>query len=233
MIIREWHGWTTTDNTAAYRDLICTQIMPDIAARGLPGFQGYHILRRTDPRAPKEETEFVTLLWFSDMEGPRAFVGEDGRRSNLPDAARALLSRWDTEARHWTHRAHARAPGTQAPLTLCRLWRGLTRPGTTDAYDRMLTEEIWPEIMARGLPGFRGYDVLREDLRDGAARFTSLSWYDDAQGIAGLAATEAPEGDPTIAFVPAKARAVLADYDRHVMLFAIEAGQAGLSGRTE
>jgi hypothetical protein len=40
MICRLWHGWTTPANAAAYERLLRTEILPGIAARGLPGYRG-------------------------------------------------------------------------------------------------------------------------------------------------------------------------------------------------
>ena len=56
MISRIWHGWTTVENADAYQRIVSTEVLPGIAARQIPGFRGYHLLRR--PLG--DEIEFMT-----------------------------------------------------------------------------------------------------------------------------------------------------------------------------
>jgi hypothetical protein len=47
------------------------------------------------------EVEFQTLMWFDCLVAIRAFMGEDYSVSHVPDAARAVLSRFDERAAHF------------------------------------------------------------------------------------------------------------------------------------
>lgn len=97
MICRIWHGWTTAANSAAYEQLLLTEILPGIAAKGIPGYLGAHLLRREDG----EEVEHVTMMWFDSLANVRAFAGEDYETAVVPPRARALLARFDARSLHY------------------------------------------------------------------------------------------------------------------------------------
>ena len=98
MISRLWHGWTTPENAAAYEQLLRQTILPGIAARGISGYRGAHLLRREGPR----EVEFITICWFDSMQAVREFAGPDAEASVVPEAARKLLSRHDARSTHFS-----------------------------------------------------------------------------------------------------------------------------------
>jgi antibiotic biosynthesis monooxygenase (ABM) superfamily enzyme len=97
MIARIWHGWTTTDNADAYQHMVSTEVLPEIAARGLAGYRGAHLLRR----ALTDRVEFVTIMWFDSLDGVRAFQGDDYEAAHVPAAARAVLSGFDERSQHY------------------------------------------------------------------------------------------------------------------------------------
>ncbi len=117
MIARIWHGWTTLAQADAYEQLLCTEILPGIAKRGIDGFRGIELWRQT----VGEEVEFVTVMRFTDRAAVVAFAGEDHEVAVVPPAARALLSRFDQRSRHYDIRLTAspssplRTPDTPAP----------------------------------------------------------------------------------------------------------------------
>lgn len=47
------------------------------------------------------EIEFTTIIWFDSLDSVRNFMGEDYRRAHLPDSARAVLARFESEAKHF------------------------------------------------------------------------------------------------------------------------------------
>ena len=97
MISRLWHGWTSPDNADAYEKLIRQTIFPGIAGRQIEGFHRIELLR-----GPlRDEIEFITIMWFNSWEAVREFAGPDWETSVVPDAARALLSRFDEKAQHY------------------------------------------------------------------------------------------------------------------------------------
>ena len=97
MITRIWHGWTTHDNADVYQGLLENEILPGIARKEIPGYRGAHLVRRT----LDQEVEFITLLWFDSLDSVRSFMGEDYEVAYVPDAARAVLARFDARSQHY------------------------------------------------------------------------------------------------------------------------------------
>ena len=97
MICRLWRGWTTPDNADAYERIVRGEVIPGIEARRIPGFRHIDLMRREDGG----EVEFVTLMWFDNMDSIKAFVGDDHEVAHVPDAARAVLARFDARAAHF------------------------------------------------------------------------------------------------------------------------------------
>jgi heme-degrading monooxygenase HmoA len=104
VICRIWHGWTSPANADAYERLLREEIFAGIAARGIAGFRGIQLLRR----GAGDEAEFVTVMWFEDLEAVRAFAGPDYERAVVPPPARALLSRFDERSAHYEVREERR-----------------------------------------------------------------------------------------------------------------------------
>ena len=103
MITRLWRGWTTRGNADSDERLLGEEILPAIAARLPEGYGGARVFRRE----VAEGVEFLTMLTFDSMEVVRAFAGEDLERAHVPEKARALLSRFDERAQHYSERALA------------------------------------------------------------------------------------------------------------------------------
>lgn len=100
MITRIWHGWTTPEQADAYESLLRREVFPGIPAKKINGLARIDLLRRRDDPM----VEFVTLLWFRDLDAVRELAGADWRAAYVPDAARALLSRFDERAVHYEQR---------------------------------------------------------------------------------------------------------------------------------
>jgi hypothetical protein len=105
MIIRIWRGWTTPQNADAYEDLLRAQITADsVDGAQPPGMLGIDVLRHdpdaTDATRPAE-VEFSTVMSFSDWDAVGAFAGGDVHAAVVPEADRALLTRWDVRSRHY------------------------------------------------------------------------------------------------------------------------------------
>ncbi|WP_306140842.1 antibiotic biosynthesis monooxygenase [Roseibium sp. MMSF_3412] len=97
MIKRIWHGWTTPDNADRYFNVLSGTVIPGIKAMSLPGFLGIEVLRRDHAN----EVEFATIMTFKSIDDIVAFQGPDYARSHVPDAARAVLARWEETASHY------------------------------------------------------------------------------------------------------------------------------------
>jgi heme-degrading monooxygenase HmoA len=97
MICRIWHGYTTHANAEAYEHVVRTDVIPEIEARGIPGFLAIDLMRRE----LADETEFITMMWFESERAIEDFVGKDSTRSHVPAAARAVLARFDDRSQHY------------------------------------------------------------------------------------------------------------------------------------
>ena len=91
---------------------------------------------------------------------------------------------------------------------ICRLWRGWTTRDNAGAYERIVRHEVIPGIEARRIPGFRSIDLVRRD-RDHDVEFMTLMWFDSLDSVKAFMGD-----DYDVAHVPARAQAVLADYDK-------------------
>ena len=97
MICRLWRGWTTPENADAYERVVRGQVIPGIEARKIPGFRQIDLMKRD----LGDEIEFQTLMWFDSLDSITAFMGEDYTVSHVPDAARAVLRRFDERVAHY------------------------------------------------------------------------------------------------------------------------------------
>lgn len=98
MICRIWHGWTTPENADAYESIVRGEVIPGIEAMHILGFQHIDLIRRE----LDDEVEFVTIMWFDDLDSIKAFTGDDYTVSHVPDAAQAVLARFDQRSAHYT-----------------------------------------------------------------------------------------------------------------------------------
>ena len=96
-VCRLWRGWTTPENADAYERIVRGQVIPDIEARRIRGFQHIDLMRRN----LGSEVEFQTLMWFGSLDAIKAFMGEDYSVSHVPAAAQDVLSRFDERAAHF------------------------------------------------------------------------------------------------------------------------------------
>ena len=102
-IKRIWHGWTTHENAEAYRRVLDGEVRPGIEARKIPGYQSLELFSRD----LGEEVEFMTVMTFDSLQNVIDFQGENYARSYIPDAARAVLKRWDDVCTHYETHEHS------------------------------------------------------------------------------------------------------------------------------
>jgi heme-degrading monooxygenase HmoA len=101
MISRIWHGWTTPENADTYETLLKEEIFPGIHDRGMGGYRSIQLFRRD----VGDEVEFVTVMWFDDLDAVHEFAGEDYEVAVVPPKARQVLSRFDERSQHYEVRA--------------------------------------------------------------------------------------------------------------------------------
>lgn len=96
---------------------------------------------------------------------------------------------------------------------ILRLWNGWTSPADTEAYGRLLTEQIAPAIMARRVPGLGQMRVLRRDPREldpaSGTEFLTVMTFTDVAAVSAFTG-----GDPGISVVPPAARRLLTRFDQ-------------------
>ncbi len=91
---------------------------------------------------------------------------------------------------------------------ITRVWRGWTTPENADAYERILTEEVLPGIAAKNVDGYREVQVFRRPVDSGEIEFMTVMWFDSLDAVKAFVGE-----DYETAYVPQKAREVLARFD--------------------
>lgn len=91
--------------------------------------------------------------------------------------------------------------------SIARVWRGWTTSENADAYEALLNTEIFPGISAKGVSGYRGIELLRRPAEN-EIEFVTIMWFDSWEAVKAFAGE-----DHEAAYVPAKAREVLARFD--------------------
>lgn len=100
---------------------------------------------------------------------------------------------------------------------ISRIWHGWTTPANAEAYENLLTREIFTNIQNRQIKGFRGIHLLRRAL-DEEVEFITIMWFDTLNAVQAFAGE-----DYEAAVVPAKARALLSRFDTHSQHYAVKA----------
>lgn len=98
---------------------------------------------------------------------------------------------------------------------IARLWHGWTTPENADAYEELLREEIFVGIEQRGIPGYRGIQLLRRD-GPGEVEFVTLMRFESLDAVRTFAGE-----DYEVAVVPPEARALLSRFDERSQHFEI------------
>jgi heme-degrading monooxygenase HmoA len=90
---------------------------------------------------------------------------------------------------------------------ICRIWHGWTTAENADAYEHLLRSEIFRGIAGRGIPGYRGIELLRAVAGE-FVEFVTLMWFDSVEDVRAFAGA-----DYEAAVVPPEARALLVRFD--------------------
>jgi hypothetical protein len=105
MICRHWKGWTLAHNADAYEAYLRDDLFPRVVRElGARGYRGHHVLRLD--RA--EESEFVTMVWFTSLEAVKGFAGENYETPVISPTASPLLARYDQRCDHYALRLESR-----------------------------------------------------------------------------------------------------------------------------
>ena len=98
-VARIWRGWTTVEDADAYQAVVDGEVLPTIFERQIPGLVSAHLMRAD--AVIDGEVEFATILWFENLDSVKNFMGDDYQRSHVPENARDVLKRFDSEAKHF------------------------------------------------------------------------------------------------------------------------------------
>jgi len=92
---------------------------------------------------------------------------------------------------------------------IARLWHGWTTLANADIYENLLKTEIFPGIAAKEVDGYRGIRLLRRTSGE-EIEFITMMLFDSWEAVKQFAGE-----DYERAYVPPKAREVLARFDEH------------------
>ncbi len=67
-------------------------------------------------------------------------------------------------------------------MTIKRIWHGWTTPDNADTYENLLHHEVFPEIEAKHIPGYRSIELLRRELGD-EVEFITIMTFDSIQNV--------------------------------------------------
>jgi len=96
-IKRIWRGWTSPENAKPYARVLSEQVRPGIEAKQIPGYRSLELLTRE----LGDEVEFMTIMTFDSLDNIIGLQGPDYERAYVPEAAQAVLSRWDETCLHF------------------------------------------------------------------------------------------------------------------------------------
>lgn len=91
-----------------------------------------------------------------------------------------------------------------------RVWHGWTVPENADKYEQLLKTEIFPGIAAKKVSGYKGIQLFRRPITNGEVEFMTLMGFDSWEAVEQFAGD-----DYERAYVPPKAREVLARFDEY------------------
>jgi hypothetical protein len=90
---------------------------------------------------------------------------------------------------------------------IARIWHGWTTLENADAYEQLLRSEIFPGILAKKVSGFERIELFRRSDQ-AEVEFMTVMWFVSLEAVKSFAGE-----DYAAAYVPEKARAVLAHFD--------------------
>jgi heme-degrading monooxygenase HmoA len=97
-----------------------------------------------------------------------------------------------------------------------RVWRGWTTSANADAYETLLENEVFPSIVAKNVAGYRGIRLLRRPLPNDEVEFMTIMTFDSWEAVRAFGGA-----DYEVAYVPPRARAVLARFDERSLHYEV------------
>jgi hypothetical protein len=91
-----------------------------------------------------------------------------------------------------------------------RTWHGWTKLGHADKHEKLLKEEIFPGIAAKKILGYKGIQLFRRPIDSNEVELLTIMCFDSWNAVKQFAGE-----DYERAYVPSKAREVLARFHEH------------------
>jgi heme-degrading monooxygenase HmoA len=91
---------------------------------------------------------------------------------------------------------------------ISRIWHGYTTKSDADTYENLLQNEIFIGIKNRNIEGYKGIQLLRQEL-PGETEFITVMWFDSIDAVIKFAGKEYETS-----IVPDKAQKVLSRFDK-------------------
>ena len=99
---------------------------------------------------------------------------------------------------------------------ISRIWHGWTTPENANHYQNLLKTEIFPTILAKKVAGLQKIELMRRASGD-EIEFMTIMWFDSLGAVKQFAGEQYET-----AYVPEKARQILARFDSHSQHYQIE-----------
>ncbi|PSP74269.1 antibiotic biosynthesis monooxygenase [Halobacteriales archaeon QS_3_64_16] len=103
---------------------------------------------------------------------------------------------------------------------IVRLWHGWTTPENATEYERLVAEEVFPEIAREAGEGYEGYELGRRD-HDETVEYVTITRFDSWEGLEAFAGEDYEQ-----AHVPSNARALLAEFDERAHHYEVRDGDS-------
>jgi len=91
---------------------------------------------------------------------------------------------------------------------ISRIWHGYTTKNNAETYENLLKNEIFEGIKNRNIQGYRGIQLLRQELQF-ETEFITIMWFDSIDAVIKFAGEEYEK-----AVVLEKAQKILLRYDK-------------------
>ena len=98
-----------------------------------------------------------------------------------------------------------------------RIWHGWTKTENADKYEQLLKQEIFPGIADKKIPGYKGIQLFRRPIDNDEVEFITIMWFDSWDAVKQFFGE-----DYERAYVPSKAREVLARFDERSQHYEIK-----------
>jgi heme-degrading monooxygenase HmoA len=101
---------------------------------------------------------------------------------------------------------------------IVRLWHGWTTPENAAEYERLVAEEVYPEIANTTGEGYAGYELVRRDQEE-TVEYVTITRFDSWEALEAFAGEDYEQ-----AHVPSEARALLTDFDERAHHYEVRSG---------